>query len=195
MDNFAFIKEHVKLKAVKRHNWGEHGRPENSAEHSWSVALLCMILYPKLNKEFPDLSLNKMLKMAIIHDLCEIYADDISAWEDYDPAVKQEKEELAVNKLFNLLERENNKEFKALWQEYEDAETDESKVVRGIDRITAAIQRLEIGESWKDIGKTELDFDNLQLPRLQCSTVLLQLHEQIKNEARKKGWFSDVKEK
>ena len=70
-----FIKEIENLKSVTRTAWTKTGRRESTAEHSWRLAMLLMLL----DEDFKDVDINKAIKMSLIHDLGELYDGDISA--------------------------------------------------------------------------------------------------------------------
>lgn len=190
MNNYTFLQEHLKLKGVLRHNNATPDRPENSAEHSWTVAVMCWVLYPELKKEYTNLNLDKMIRMAIMHDLVEIYAGDVSAWTTYEAKDKKLNEDAAAEKLFSHLEPELNTEFKALWEEFEANESPEAKVIKGIDRLAAVLQRLETRQGWKYMDAGEEDVDKLVLHRINHSQTLLNLYTQLKKDGRDEGLFT-----
>lgn len=141
-----FIKEADKLKQVERKtlNYHEH-KFENSAEHSWHLALAVLIFADQSNSK---IDLLKCLKMALIHDLVEIDAgDQIIYAEDKD---KFEREAKAADRIFGLLPETLSKELKVLWIEFENKESNESKYVGSLDRFLPLLSNvLNKGYSWK----------------------------------------------
>lgn len=109
----------------------ENERRENDAEHSWSLAVLALIL---ANTVDPKLRLDKVLSYALIHDLVEIYAGDTSVWAPKKlRETKETREKIATTKLrLNLL---NYPDFFDLIREYRDQQNDESKFIYALDKL------------------------------------------------------------
>ena len=95
-----FIKELELLKNITRTAWTSAGKKESTAEHSWRLALFTGII----SQEFPELDGKKLLMMALVHDLGEIYDGDISAALLPDPDEKYKSEAGSVSRLLSLLE-------------------------------------------------------------------------------------------
>ncbi len=146
---FAFLIETEKLKAVDRRS-SPVGleRPENSAEHSWSVALAAATLIPQTA---PHLDQLRVIKMLLVHDIVEIDAGDTYCYGDQ--TGKAEREQKAADRLFALLPESTGREFRALWDEFEEAETEEAAFAHGIDRILPLMQNyLNGGKTWERHG-------------------------------------------
>lgn len=128
------------LKRELRHSWLSDGRRESVAEHTWSMSLLAILLFNEIKVEIDQL---KVLKMIIIHDLVEIYAGDMPAFEAA-KGKQQEKEELEQEALKNLLLNVSNKklrqELNDLWYEFEAKDTNEAKFAQACDKAEAIIQ-------------------------------------------------------
>lgn len=147
MDNLiSFIQEVDKLKSVNRKTLNYHEkRYENSAEHSWHLALAVLVFASEANKSVDVL---KCLKMAILHDIVEIDAGDQIIYCD-DPG-KFERELSAAQRIFGLLPKEIENEFLDLWIEFEKKETAEAKYVGSLDRFLPLMSNvLNQGHSWK----------------------------------------------
>ncbi|MBL4953125.1 HD domain-containing protein [Neobacillus sp. OS1-32] len=132
----SFIKELERLKNNTRTAWTSTGRHESIAEHSWRLCLFTFVL----EDSFPDVDFNKVLRMALIHDLGEAYEGDISAKETGNTSEKLKREEFALNKMIEPLSPKIQEQFLALWQEYNQAETKEAKLVKALDKIETIIQ-------------------------------------------------------
>jgi len=146
-----FLLEIDKLKTVFRRNrLADGSRTENDAEHSWYFAVAALILCETAAAE---IDLSRVLRMALIHDIVEIDAGDTFI---YDEAAKQgqaEREERAARRIFGLLPEDQAEEFLALWHEFEESRTPESRYARAIDRISAVIlNHASGGKSWKQHG-------------------------------------------
>ncbi|YCM46509.1 HD domain-containing protein [Verrucomicrobiaceae bacterium 227] len=144
-DAISFIIESEKLKSIlRRSNPVGLSRAENSAEHSWSVALAASVLIPEVA---PHLDQLRVIKMLLIHDLVEIDAGDTFCYGDQ--TGKDEREQAAARRLFALLPDESEKEFHQLWQEFEDKDSEESLFANAIDRLLPLLQNSQNdGGSW-----------------------------------------------
>lgn len=153
-----FLHEAEKLKSVLRHSWLSSGRRESTAEHTWRMALMAMVLHPYLKKK-PDLF--KILKMVLVHDLVEVYAGDVPKWRSVKSAkiraLKFKQETGAINKLSAMLPRRQGSEIKSLWTEYEAGKSAESKFARALDRLEVKIQHQEA--DFKYLNKTEIRYN------------------------------------
>jgi putative hydrolase of HD superfamily len=146
-----FLKEVDRLKTVDRqcvlHNGG---RRENSAEHSWHLAI-AVLLFHSLSAEKADLL--KALKMAILHDIVEIDAGDTFVYAVSSDTNAKELE--AIKRLSGLLPAELGKDLQAIWLEFEEGQTPEAKLVKGLDRFLPAYSNiLNQGNTWKKHGIT-----------------------------------------
>ncbi|MDC7220500.1 MAG: HD domain-containing protein [Spirochaetales bacterium] len=129
----AFIAEIEKLKIVYRQNGIiGGGRQENSAEHSWHVALMAFTLqeYAKDNTDIP-----KVIQMLLIHDLVEIYVGDIFLYDEEGREEIKVQEQEAAEKLFSLLPDDQGVIFKDLWNEYEGKSTREAEFALVLDNL------------------------------------------------------------
>lgn len=146
-----FILEIDKLKSVYRRTYLVNGeRLENSAEHSWHLALLAMVLAEHAN-DAPDIA--KVIKMVLIHDIVEIDAGDTYLYDDQGD--KQERERRAAERLFGLLPPDQEEEFRTLWQEFESGATPESRFASALDRFIPQLHNFHTdGRSWKEHGIT-----------------------------------------
>ena len=146
-----FLKEVDLLKSVERqaslHNGG---RKENSAEHSWHLAI-AVILFQSFAAEKIDLL--KALKMALLHDVVEIDAGDTFVYAD--TSNKSVQELAAINRLTGLLPSELGKNLRETWLEFEEGQCPEARYVSGLDRFLPMFSNiLNQGGSWKHHGIT-----------------------------------------
>ncbi len=129
----AFIREIDKLKQVLRQTYLIDGkRRENSAEHSWHLAAMAVLLSEYAREE---LDLARVVKMLLLHDIVEIDAGDTFAYDEAAHADKEERERLAAERIFNLLPCDLADEVFALWEEFEAGETPEAKFAEAMDRL------------------------------------------------------------
>ena len=161
-----FIMEIDKLKAVYRQTTvkEDNNRQENSAEHSWHIALAAIILQEYAGK---TIDISRVIQMLLIHDVIEIDAGDLFAFEDQKNQEEQEiKEKKAAERLFSLLPQNQAKEFKDLWFEFEDCISNDACFAKAIDRILPLfINMRNEGGSWvkHSISKSQVLKRNLYL--------------------------------
>ena len=148
-----FIKEIENLKSVTRTAWTKTGRRESTAEHSWRLAMLLMVL----REDFKDLDIDKAIKMSLVHDLGELYDGDISAKLQNDNDNKSEMEEKAMRRMLTILPENLAENIYDLWKEYNECSTKEAKLVKAMDKLETIVQHNQ--------GNNPEDFDyefNLQ---------------------------------
>src|SRR5579862_7014275 len=97
---YHFILELNKLKLVFRNTTTEPNRKESTAEHSWSVSMIVITLMNQLKNEFGDIDELKTIKLALIHDIVEIYAGDVMA---FDIEARKNKEKIEAEALKKLM--------------------------------------------------------------------------------------------
>lgn len=135
-----FISFAEKLKTELRHSYTSNiKRRESVAEHSWMMCLLAIVLQKEIKTK---INLEKALKMIVIHDLVEVFAGDIPAFEKSKRAInKQINESKAMDKLLTYLPNKIlAREFKRLWIEFEKCISAESKYAQAIDKMEVIIQ-------------------------------------------------------
>lgn len=151
-----FLMEIDKVKAVLRQSviLGDINRRENDAEHSWHMAMCTFVLKDYI--ELENIDLERVFKMILIHDIIEIYSDDTPAFSNTSKEDKYKKEVEAGKKIFGMLPTEQSKEFFELWLEFENMESNNSKVANVFDRFQGFIQNLSSdGHTWKKWNVTE----------------------------------------
>lgn len=140
----AFLMEADRLKQIERQTTivGNHRR-ENTAEHSWHLALFALVL-----AEWSDepVDLVRVLALCLVHDLVEIDAGDTFAYDEHAMTHKADREALAAQRLFGLLPGDQAEEFHRLWREYEEGETPESRFANAVDRLQPVLLNHAAGE-------------------------------------------------
>jgi putative hydrolase of HD superfamily len=155
MDRLArqlqFILEIDKLKSVYRRTYLIDGaRHENSAEHSWHLAMLALILAEHANE---PLDVAKVVKMVLVHDIVEIDAGDTYIYDAQGDKV--ERERIAADRIFGLLPADQEVEFRGLWEEFESGATPEARFAAALDRFVPQLHNYHTqGRSWKEHGIT-----------------------------------------
>jgi putative hydrolase of HD superfamily len=147
-----FILEADKLKKVaRRTTLLDVSRQENSAEHSWHIALLVLILAEYAEDE--NLDLLRVIKLLLIHDLVEIDAGDTYCYDAAGRQNQQEREIEAADRIFNILPADQANALRELWDEYEAKASPESKFANALDRVQPFLHNyFTRGHTWQKHG-------------------------------------------
>lgn len=140
------------LKRVRRQTTLLDGsRPENSAEHSWHLALYALVL-----AEYGgDLDAGRVLAMVLVHDIVEIDAGDTFIYDEAGQATKQDRERQAADRLFALLPADQASRLRAAWEEFEERETPEARFAYALDRLQPVLHNHRTGgAAWRRHGIT-----------------------------------------
>lgn len=154
---FAFLNEADKLKSVLRATTLVDGsRPENSGEHSWHLALYALVLADQAG---PGVDLSRVIRMLILHDLVEIDVGDVpihsANGSAHGSADIRAAEQRAADRIFGLLPADLAREFRALWDEFEAAETPDAVFAKSLDRVQPVMANLMSGGgTWKTYNVT-----------------------------------------
>lgn len=148
-----FILEIDKLKNIERRTYvSDKKRRENSGEHSWHVAIMAMTLFEAYERK-EETNLFTSLKMLLLHDVVEIDAGDTYAFDSIGYHDKAEREQRAADRLFGILPESICKEYRALWEEYEEGASNEAAYAHMIDHIQPLLLNVATeGKSWKEHG-------------------------------------------
>ena len=157
-EQLSFLQEADRLKGVLRASPVLEGaRPENSGEHSWHVALYALVFAEHAE---PGVSVDRALRMLLIHDLVEIDAGDLPIHLEADAEAQAAKERAAADRLFGLLPADQAAEFRALWEEFEAGESADARYARAVDRMQPLLLNLGSGGgSWVDYDVTMAQID------------------------------------
>jgi putative hydrolase of HD superfamily len=147
----AFLLELDRLKTVLRRSRLLHeDRRENSAEHSWHVVMLAMVLAEHADEAVDG---TRVARMLMIHDVVEIDAGDAFVYDVAARTEKAKKETAAAERIFGLLPEDQGRELHALWREFDAGETPDARFALPIDRLMPLLHNLEGGgQSWKEHG-------------------------------------------
>jgi putative hydrolases of HD superfamily len=146
-----FILELDKLKAVTR-KVKPLGldRYENSAEHSWQLAMLASSLVGYASS---PVDLNRVIRMLLVHDIGEIDTGDTMVFVEDGWEQRKAAELAGVGRIFGMLPRAQAEEFLALWREFEAGETPEARFAHAVDRAMPVLLNLaNYGQSWRENG-------------------------------------------
>jgi len=154
---FDFLIEADKLKKVLRATTLADGsRRENSGEHSWHLALYAMVLADQAG---PGVSIDRVIRMLILHDLVEIDVGDVPIHSQNGAAhgsqAIAEAEARAADRIFGLLPPDQGATLRALWDEFEAAETPDAVFAKSLDRVQPVLHNIAAGGgSWTEYNVT-----------------------------------------
>ncbi len=150
----VFLAELDRLKSVVRQSpLVNRSRRENSAEHSWHLAMFALVL----SEHAEDVDPLQVAKLLLLHDIVEIDAGDAPIHVAGRDKTLLEQEELAAAKrIFGLLPDVQGKEFLELWQEFEAGQTANARFAKALDRLQPLLlNTLTDGGTWTENGVTE----------------------------------------
>lgn len=144
-----FILEIDKLKSIMRRSYLlNQDRHENSAEHSWHLAMMAILLQEYANEQ---IDLPHVIKMVLVHDLVEIDAGDTYCYDDAANSDKAEREQKAADRLFMMLPDDQGEEMRNLWEEFEERLTPEAKFANALDRMMPMMHNyFTNGKAWRE---------------------------------------------
>ena len=181
----AFLIEADKLKSVLRGTTlCDRSRRENSGEHSWHIALYAMTLAEHAAR---PVQIDRVIKMLLIHDLVEIDAGDHPIHGDHDTAAQDVIEQAAADRIFGLLPADQAQEFRALWDEFEAAQTDDAIFAKSVDRVQPVVANLESGGgTWPEYNVTPEQLDTRVGAKVRKGAPALWAHLKGRIDA----WFA-----
>lgn len=183
-----FLMELDKLKGVERRTrLLDNARQENSAEHSWHLAMAVMSMAPFS----PDpIDIQHAIKLALVHDVVEIDAGDVMVYDTAAREAIQVQEIAAARRIFGLLPGAQGEYFRALWDEYEAGDTAEARFANMLDRALPVMLNLHNqGQSWKDNGIRLVQVKARNVELAQQWPALWQHLEQHLDCAHAQGWL------
>ena len=168
-----------RLKDELRHCDTSKGRRESVAEHSWRIALMALFM----QDEFPELDINKVIQMCLIHDLGECFTGDIPTF--LKSASDEKKEDTALFSWVASLPAPYNTELAALYTEMGALQTDEAKLYKALDKLEAVIQHNESDiRSWEPL---EYDLNRTYAyDAIAFSAYLTKLREAVREDTEEK---------
>jgi len=187
-----FIIEIDKLKTILRRTYLIHGeRSENTAEHSWHLAIMAILLAEHANE---PVNVARVIKMVLVHDIVEIDAGDTYFYDTAAALDKSEREHRAADRLFGILPPDQGSELRALWEEFEAGHTPDARFALALDRFMPQLHNYHThGRSWAEHGITA----DRVLERNECmaegSAKLWECARGLLQDAVAKGFLSPAK--
>ena len=152
-DQVRFILEIDQLKGVLRRTYLVDGtRRENSAEHSWHVAMMATVLAEHANE---PVDAGRVARMLLVHDIVEVDAGDTFVYDTAGAESKAERERAAAERIFGLLPSDQRAELRALWEEFEAASTPDARFAAALDRMMPVLHNIHTGgRAWRENSVT-----------------------------------------
>lgn len=185
-----FLLEVDKMKNILRQTLKLTDRSrEDDAEHSWHFALMAFVLSEYASE---SVDINRVIKMALVHDLVEIYAGDTYAYDIENNKSKAEREKASADKLFSILPEEQGKEIRDLWEEFDAEQTPDACFAAAIDRLQPMLNNYYTdGQSWKNHKVASASVYKRMEPIRRASEELWQFAASLVDDAVKKEWLID----
>jgi len=142
----AFLALAERLKDTLRNSRTSTGRTESTAEHTWRLALMALLLGPELGVD-----VGRLIRICLVHDLAEAFTGDLPAPSPRQPGVKRAREREALATLTMTLPTRQRADLFALWEEYESGSTKEGRLAKGLDKLETILQHAQ-GLNPRDFG-------------------------------------------
>jgi putative hydrolase of HD superfamily len=183
-----FICEVDQLKSILRRTLLiDESRLENSAEHSWHLAMMAIVLQEHANE---PVDLGRVLRMLLIHDIVEIDAGDTYAYDTQGNLGKAERENKAADRLFGLLPEDQAGQIRELWDEFEERQTAEARFANALDRFQPMVHNYRTrGRTWQEHGVVKDQVVGRNQPMEDGSRELWRYTELFIAEAVELGWL------
>ena len=183
-----FILEIDKLKTILRRTYLLHvDRAENTAEHSWHLAMMAILLAEHANE---PVDVPRVVKMVLIHDIVEIDAGDTYIYDTQGALDKAEREHAAADRLFGMLPYDQGLEFRTLWEEFEARQTPDAKFAGALDRFMPQLHNYHTqGRSWNEHGITADRVLERNVCMAEGSASLWDLAQALVDDAVAKGFL------
>ena len=184
-----FLIEADKMKSIQRQTLlTDKSREETDAEHSWHFALMAMTLYEYAGIDGVDI--DRVIRMALVHDLIEIYAGDTPAYDIQGNKTKQLRENAAADKLFAMLPWKQAGEYRALWEEFEHMETPDAIYAAAIDRLQPFLNNsLTDGHTWVKLNVSVNQVYKRMAPVKIALPDLWEFVENVIHDSCEKGYI------
>ena len=189
LKDMEFIVELDKMKSILRQTSiiGEDRR-EDDAQHSWHISVMAMILGEYSNEK---VDICKVIKILLTHDLIEIYAGDTFCYDKIANNDKRERELVAAEKIFGMLDEAKGRELRSLWDEFEAMETPEALFAAAMDRLQPMLSNYNNnGGTWRKFDVPKEDIYKRIDPVKRSSDELWNFVKHMIEDAAERGLIS-----
>lgn len=162
-----------------------HGRNENDAEHAWHMAIMAYLLREYSNE---PVDITRVMLMCLFHDVVEIDAGDTYAYDAEGLKTQKAREEAAKERIYSLLPEDQKKELAAIFDEFEESKTPESKFAHAMDNLQPLmLNNSNDGGDWREHGVSAKQVYGRQDRTKEGSEKLYEITEQIIKKHVEKG--------
>ena len=162
-----------------------HGRNENDAEHAWHMAIMAYLLREYSNE---PVDITRVMLMCLIHDVVEIDAGDTYAYDEEGKKTQKAREEAAKERIYSLLPEDQKEELAAIFDEFEESKTPESKFAHAMDNLQPLmLNNSNDGGDWREHGVSAKQVYGRQSRTKEGSEKLYEVTDQIIKKPREKG--------
>jgi putative hydrolases of HD superfamily len=184
----GFIREINALKDVLRKSlMPDTERYENSAEHSWHVAMMADVLSEHANE---TVDVGRVIRMLLIHDIVEVDAGDTDLYDAQGRVDQHDREARAARRLFGLLPEQQAAEFRALWHEFEERKTADARFAKALDRFQPLFLNFQGGGvAWIRRGIRRDQVSDASGVIADGSMSLWHEAQRLITEAHERGWL------
>jgi len=186
----SFLLELDKLKDIKRQSRIIPSlRRENSAEHSWHIAIMALVLGRDYGK---DVDLSRVVTMLLLHDIVEIDAGDTYAYDQEGYQDKEEREQEAAARIFGLLSPDQAETLRTTWEEFEQGASREARFAHSMDRLMPLLHNYySQGSTWKSHGTCKSQVQNRMAKIREASPELWEFAENLIDRAVSQGYLAN----
>ena len=183
---FDFIREIDKEKFITRQTFlSDAKRRENDAEHAWHMAIMAYLLREYSNE---PVDITRVMLMCLIHDVVEIDAGDTYAYDEEGKKTQKAREEAAKERIYSLLPEDQKEELAAIFDEFEESKTPESKFAHAMDNLQPLmLNNSNDGGDWREHGVSAKQVYGRQSRTKEGSEKLYEVTDQIIKKHREKG--------
>jgi putative hydrolase of HD superfamily len=186
-----FAREIDRLKRVERRTLLADGsRLENSAEHSWHIALLAVLLVEHAKDR--EIDLLRVVRMLLVHDLVEIDAGDTYCYDEEGRRGQADRERRAAERIFGLLPEDQAAALRAAWEEFDRGETPEARFAAALDRVQPVLlNHSSGGKSWVEHGIRRDQVLERIRPAKEGAPALWKVAAELLDDAVERGWLQE----
>jgi len=190
LQQIRFLLEIDRLKQIQRQSYIIGGaRKENSAEHSWHLAVMAMVLAEHSDAH---IDVQRVVQMVLVHDLVEIDAGDTFIYDAEGNAGKTDRERAAADRIFALLPDDQRTRFRGLWEEFEARATAEARYAAALDRLMPLLHNYHNnGRTWKEHHVVQQSVLDRNLPIGEGSATLWEFARGIIEDAVRQGYLDE----
>lgn len=182
LKDIEFIVELDKMKSILRQtSLINEDRREDDAQHSWHISIMAMVLGEYSNE---NIDVCKVIKMLLTHDLVEIFAGDTFCYDKKGNEDKREREVIAAEKIFGMLDEDKGKELRNLWDEFEEMQTSEALFAASMDRLQPMLNNYNNdGGTWRKFNVSKEDIYKRIAPVKETSDELWEFVQHMIEDA------------